>query len=84
MAREKNPYTQETGYVYGYTDYPNGWFIVLDRSKLGHAWYSEPDQHRWLVKKMSEGATKTAQTKDAAIQVAITSARSMSDYERWW
>ena len=63
MAREKNTYTKRLVMFTGTLTIRNGWLIVLDRSKLGHAWYSEPDQHRWLVKKMSEGATKTAQTK---------------------
>lgn len=84
MSKKNNPYTKELGYVYAHNDYPNDWFVVFDRQKLGEQWYLEPDQHRWLVKKMPDGNRKTSPTLDAAKQLAIISARAIHDYERWW
>lgn len=82
--RKANTYTKLAGYVWFYTDYPNGDFVVLDRRGLGEKWYLEPDQHRWVIMKMPEERRKTASTKDEAKQIAIEAARSMSDFERWW
>lgn len=79
-----NPYTKLAGYVWAYTDYPNGYFVVSDRRGLGERWYLEQDQHRWVVVKMPEQARKTATTKDEAKQIAISAARSMDEVEFWW
>lgn len=51
---------------------------------LGEQWYLEPDQHRWLVKKMPDGPTKTADTKGDARMLALISAKAMHSYEMWW
>lgn len=79
-----NPYTKLAGYVWFYTDYPNGDFVVFDRSALQEKWYLESNQHRWAVIKMPERTRTTAATKDQAKQIAIRAARSMDNFEKWW
>jgi hypothetical protein len=36
--RRANKYTKLPGYIWFYTDYPNGDFVVFDRRGLGERW----------------------------------------------
>ena len=80
-----SPYADLLGYKFTAPDEGNGAFVVFDRSKLEpRAWHSGSDKNRWLVKRMPDGESKTAETLDAAKQLAIISARTVLTSDKWW
>lgn len=79
----KNPYTKLPGYVASSNEYPNGWMVVFDRSKIEP--YSEDRiRNRWLVQHMESGKTKAYPTKDGACFEAYRISRSVRSEDAFW
>lgn len=79
----KNPHTKLPGYVAASNEYPNGWLVVFDRSKIEPS-SAERDHNRWLVKHMETGRTKVYPTKDKASFEAYRDSRSVHSHDWWW
>ena len=85
VVHHRETLTQMPGYVYSAPHEGNGWFVVYDRSELDpKGWRSGLDKNRWLVKRMADGSTTTAETFDAAKFLANVSAQTVHTSDKWW
>lgn len=75
------PHRDEPGFVSGFEEFHNGWFIVIDRRKIGD--YTPPSV-RWRVKHMESGKFRDYPSRETASIEAKALAGSSNPDEHWW
>jgi hypothetical protein len=77
----KNPFKKLRGYTAAFEG-QNGLFCIFDRSQSDSNWTAV--KHRWLVREMPDGASKTVRTEEEARVLAETSAETSNERAKWW